>query len=174
MKKIGAWHADRRPFSDVTPLVDHITVDDPHLGSQWRTRPLRDFNTRGWDKESYPWTTSSTSPRSRAADRARGLAGHRRRLLYVFANVGNTKCRSNSSTAVAWRNDPGNRPAAHDHDLRSGSDRPPAGGGWLGQTEMKLVMPARSFASVVIAKAGARCVGGGGERLRQWCTSMLP
>ncbi|HYI12350.1 MAG TPA: hypothetical protein VEK57_25070 [Thermoanaerobaculia bacterium] len=153
LKKIGAWQAVRRPFSDVTPLVGHIAVDDPYLGSQWRTRPLRDFNTRGWDKESYPLDNIVNTPTIAKQIEHRVWQATDGRLLYVFANVGNTRVpveflysRGLEGTTQA----PGRQRTITIYG--PGATAPAPEGVWLGQTEMKLVMPARSFASVVIAK----------------------
>ncbi len=146
-KVLCAWLASPRSFEDVKPLVDHIGADDAQLGNAWRTRPLRDFVSFAWDRQSdFVDVIKVFQIQHRVWEHVDGAV---RRLLYAFANVGNT--------AVQVR-----------FVYGRGLERPSSSGRWrrtisidggppgtatevrLGQPEPNLVMPARSFAAVLI------------------------
>ncbi|HEX6641646.1 MAG TPA: hypothetical protein VF215_11070, partial [Thermoanaerobaculia bacterium] len=87
MKKLCAWVAAARSFSDVKALDRFIKADDPELGVEWQVRGLKDFYSFCWDKQTRE---TDVVIANRIVHRVweRTSAGVRR-VLYAFANLGN-------------------------------------------------------------------------------------
>lgn len=146
-----------RTFGDVKPLVEHLSQDDPYLGGGWHALPLRDFISKAWDKQYYPDKTFNDivvmkQIQHRVWQHGEGDA---RRVLYAFANISNTDARivfiygrglEGVKREGAWRrvvhviSPPPAPPAVPDADV------------WLGAHEQGFVIPARSFAAVLVRK----------------------
>ena len=159
IKEIWAWGDGgnvTRTFDDVTPLVEHLTQDDPHLGSGWHARPLRDFISKAWDKQFYPDKTFNDVLFLKQVQHRvwQHGEGDTRRVLYAFANIGNTNAsvvflygrglegvtRQNARRRVVQIIGPAPAPTPPDTDV------------WLGEQEKALVIPPRSFAAVLVRK----------------------
>ena len=146
-KTFYAWLSGLgRDFRDVKPLVDHIGADDAQLGEAWRTKPLRDFISRGWDKQ----TADVNVVLARQIEHRvwEEVTPGGRRILYAFANV------SNSAAQVRF---------LYGHGLEGTTNATPRrrkiftiggatseGQAWLGLWEEHLHMAPRSFAAVVV------------------------
>jgi hypothetical protein len=85
-RSIWAWRTLRRSFDDVSILVDSIAKDDIQLGTDLRLSPVKDFISEGIDKESFNRIDVYSQIQHRIWQRGDGQT---RRVLYVFANLGN-------------------------------------------------------------------------------------
>jgi hypothetical protein len=154
-RQIAAWFATVRPFGDVQPLVDHIGADDKFLGTGWRTRPLRDFISKGWDKQFYPGT--DPAPTIYNNQRIVDEIDHRawqsgQRVLYALANLGNTDCRTEIVYGRGIEHVRQSAGWTRTVKIYAGEAQPAIAttGAWAGKIET-LMIPARSFAAIVIA-----------------------
>lgn len=145
-----------RTFNDVPPLVDHLSQDDQYLGGAWHAIPLRDFISKAWDKQYYPDKTfNDVVYQTEIQHRVwQYKEGDEREVLYVFANISNTDLkvgfiygrglegvtRANARRRVVKLFSTPSPPPPPDADV------------WLGATEKGFVIPARSFAAVLVRK----------------------
>lgn len=156
-KDVWAWNANSaRTFDDVTPLVEHLTQDDPFLGGGWHARPLRDFVSKAWDKQFYPDKTFNDIVVQKQIQHRvwQHGEGDARRVLYAFANIGNT------NAAVVFLYGRGLEGVTRETARRRvvqiigppAAPPPPAADVWPGARETGFVIPARSFAAVLVRK----------------------
>jgi hypothetical protein len=144
-----------RSFDDVAPLLQHIAQDDPQLGADWRQKKVRDFISKGWDKQVF--TDGSITdiviyPQIQHRVWQHG-EGDGRRLLYAFANVGNTDAQVGYIYGRGLEGVTRNAPWRLFINIISPEPPPPDSGPvWLGLPEEELVIPARSFVGIEIRK----------------------
>lgn len=146
-KVLCAWLAGPRSFQDVKPLVDHIGADDPQLGNIWRSQPLRDFVSFAWDRQTeFVDVIKVFQIQHRVWEHVENGV---RRILYAFANVGNTTVQVRFVYGRGLE-----RPSSSGRWRRTISlDGGPPGTAMevrLGQPESQLMMPPRSFAAVLV------------------------
>lgn len=156
-KEIWAWGDGgnlTRTFSDVAPLVNHIGADDDVLGNAWSSRPLRDYMSKGWDRESYADGTYNeivVTPRIHHRIWQLGT-GDTRKVLYAFGNVSNTDARvlflfsrglQGITNATKWR--------MTIHSYAPSAINPISAHAWAGK-QQTIKIPARSFAAVVVER----------------------
>lgn len=148
-KQLWMWKADRRTFDDVKPLTNKA----PGTG-------LKDFISRGYDKEYVDKFRIHSNVLT--YDKIQHMIwrtgeGDARRILYVFANVGN------ADANVRYFYSRGLEGLPSDQTKPSGWERASTlikdtgtvqatGALWLNMEEKFLNMPPRSFAAIEIRK----------------------
>jgi len=163
LQELWAWGRaglSARAFDDVAPLVEHLSRDDQYLGRGWHARPLRDSVSKPWDKQFYPDKSYNDVVVQRQIEHRvwEHGEGDARRVLYAFANVGNTDARVafiyGRGLGGVTREEPRRRVV---QIISAQTSPPPAPADvWLGMREAGILIPARSFAAVLVRKKLAR------------------
>ena len=158
----GNFYQVARRFEDVKVLMDDIGSEDAYLTARWRERRVRDFISQAVDKEIYKRKLPSPAFEEIYRNEiviyqqiAHGIwqlgEGDARRVLYLFANVGN------APADVQFHYDKGlegvTQPWSKDSVVigTEGTIRT-TGKVSFGSMETSLKLPPRSFAGIEIRK----------------------